>query len=60
MSNYGNKRDFPKIETWRIDGVAQGRIPLVTSWARTIKEAREQRAKALGIDVSLVRAARVR
>lgn len=57
---YGDKRDFPKIETWRIDGVANGGIPLVTTWARTVKEAREMRAKALGIDISLVRGARVK
>lgn len=42
---YGDKRDYPKIEIWRKypGGKSTGwRFECVTTWARTCKEAKER------------------
>jgi hypothetical protein len=45
---YGDKRDFPTIETWVPGDTGKGR-PMVTTSAETVWEARKARAAALGV-----------
>jgi hypothetical protein len=51
---YGDKRDFRPIHIWhRLDKGGDGKV-LTTTWAKTVKEARERYAAALGISVKYV------
>lgn len=52
---YGEKRDYPKIEIW-----AENHGPFITTWSRTVKEARERYARAIGLPVDQVKGKRVK
>lgn len=59
------KTDFPKIETWRSDYDWKRQAPfasrpLVTTWSRTVFEARQSRARELGCDVTDILGRRVK
>lgn len=52
--SYGDKRDFPPVHIWhRIDKGGDGHV-MTTTWARTVKEARERYAATLGVPVASI------
>ena len=52
--SYGDKRDYPKIDIY-----VSGEYTCTTTWARTLKEAKERYVALLEVDPSEVRAYRV-
>jgi len=54
---YGVKRDYPAIHVWHKLQHGGDGIEKTTTWSATLKEAREQFAKARGIPASAVGAA---
>lgn len=51
---YGDKRDFPPVYVWhRLDKGGNGET-VTTTWARTVKEARERYAERLGVPVASI------
>ena len=52
--SYGDKRDHPPIHIWhRLDKGGDGHV-MTTTWARTVKEARERYAEKLGVPLASI------
>ena len=52
--SYGDKRDFPPVHVWhRLDKGGDGHV-MTTTWARTVKAARERYAEKLGVPLASI------